>query len=40
MPSFRDSLTKTEMEAVADFVARSAGQVPRRPRGEAGAPVQ
>jgi mono/diheme cytochrome c family protein len=32
MPSFRGRLTTREMEAVADFVARAAGRVPRRPR--------
>jgi mono/diheme cytochrome c family protein len=30
MPSFRDRLSRSEMEAVADFVARNAGRVPRR----------
>jgi mono/diheme cytochrome c family protein len=40
MPSFRDRLSRSEMEAVADFVARNAGRVPRRAHRGRAQPVQ
>jgi mono/diheme cytochrome c family protein len=40
MPSFRDRLSRSEMEAVADFVARNAGEVPRRAHRRRAQPAQ
>jgi mono/diheme cytochrome c family protein len=40
MPSFRDRLNRSEMEAVADFVARNAGKVPRSAHRQRAQPAQ